>query len=110
MRLITLVTLILSVLACSSVAVPNGTSQWDFDHNVQFKQTKLSEYKYHLEVVAKLDTHFSQLATFMVRRAYDICNSYGYTIEVLKGVEAFDDRRSFPNLIMSSLSVNITCK
>jgi len=109
MRLFMLCMLLFAVSACSAIEIPNGASRWDFDHNVQFSQTQLSENEYHVEVVSKLDTEFSQLATFMMRHAYELCRSYGFTIEVLKGIEGVDDRKSFPNLIMSSLSANIRC-
>ena len=45
----------------------------------------------------------------MMRRSYDICGTYGFTIEVLRGIEKITDRQSFPNLIMPSLSANIEC-
>ncbi len=109
MRLFYSAILCISLSACSTTNTENGTSQWDFDHSIQFKQTKLAENKYHLQVIPKSDTHFSKLATFMMRRSYEICGTYGFKIEVLKGVEKFTDRQSFPNLIMPSLSANIEC-
>lgn len=107
-KLIVVTTLLLS--ACSSQqSLPNGASQWDFDHQVQFKQTDLKEGKHHLQVIAKQDTEFSKLATFLMRQSLRICKSYGFKIEVLEGVERFDDKLSFPNMIMPSLSANIEC-
>jgi len=109
MRLYILVTVCFALSACSNIESKHGASQWDFDHSIQFKQTILSEGEYHLQVIPKSDTHFSKLATFMMRRSYELCGSYGFKIEVLKGIEKFTDRQSFPNLIMSSLSANIEC-
>jgi hypothetical protein len=109
MRLLTLTITCFALSACSNIDTENGAPQWDFDHNIQFEQTKLSENKYHLQVNPKSDTHFGELATFMMRQSYEICGSYGYTIEVLRGVERFDDRKFSPNLIMPSLSANIEC-
>jgi hypothetical protein len=109
MRIFYVAILCVSLSACSNIETENGSSQWDFDHNIQFKQTKLSENKYYLQVIPKSDTHFSKLATFMMRHSYEICGTYGFTIEVLKGIEKFTDRQSFPNLIMPSLSANIEC-
>lgn len=107
-KLIVVTTLLLS--ACSSQqSLPNGASQWDFDHQVQFKQTDLKGGKHHLQVIAKQDTEFSKLATFLMRQSLRICKSYGFKIEVLEGVERFDDKLSFPNMIMPSLSANIVC-
>ena len=102
--------LVFALTACTSkVKTPNGASQWDFDHQVQYKQTDLKNGNYHLQVIAKQDTEFSKLATFLMRRSLRICKSYGFKIEVLKGVERFDGKLSFPNMIMPSLSANIEC-
>jgi len=109
MRILTLAITCCTLSACSNINTEDGASQWDFDHSLQFKQTKLSENKYYLQVIPKSDTHFSKLATFMMRRSYDICGTYGFTIEVLRGIEKITDRQSFPNLIMPSLSANIEC-
>ena len=109
-RALSVLVLALTLTACASnVKTPSGASQWDFDHQVQFKQTDIEPGKYHLQVIAKQDTEFSKLATFLMRRSLRICKSYGFKIEVLKGVEGFDDKLSFPNMIMPSLSANIEC-
>ena len=102
--------LALGLSACANnIETPNGASQWDFDHEVQFKQTDLNGGKHHLQVIAKQNTEFSKLATFLMRQSLRICKSYGFKIEVLEGVERFDDKLSFPNMIMLSLSANIEC-
>ncbi len=98
------------LLGCAqNIETPNGASQWDFDHEVQFKQTDLENGKVNLQVIAKQNTEFSKLATFLMRRSLRICKSYGFKIEVLEGVERFDDKLAFPNMIMPSLSANIEC-
>ncbi|MCJ8320914.1 MAG: hypothetical protein MJK12_14845 [Colwellia sp.] len=113
MRIFSLAILCVFLSACSTVKTEsntdNGDSRWDFDHNVQFKQTKLSENNYHLQVIPESNTHFSNLTTFMMRRSYQICGAYGFKIEVLNGIEKFTDKQSSPNLIVSSLSANIEC-
>ena len=102
--------LALALTACTNnIERENGASQWDFDHQIQFKQTDLKNGKYHLQVIAKQNTEFSKLATFLMRQSLRICKSYGFKIEVLEGVERFDDKLSFPNMIMPSLSANIEC-
>ncbi|MGB1262095.1 MAG: hypothetical protein ACPG52_04205 [Cognaticolwellia sp.] len=102
--------LVLALTACANnVVVQNGASQWDFDHQVQFKQTELQAGKYYLQVIAKPDVEFSQLSTFLMRKALRLCKSYGFSIEVLAGIEGVDDKLSFPNMITPSLSANITC-
>jgi hypothetical protein len=109
MRLPTTIMMSVALSACSNIDRENGAPQWDFDHKLQFEQTKLSENKYHLRVSPKSDIHFDQLATFMMRQSYKVCGTYGFTIKVLKGIEKFEDRRSLPNLMMPSLSANIEC-
>jgi hypothetical protein len=47
-------TIVLSGCA-SNVKTPNGASQWDFDHQVQFKQTDLEDGRYHLQVITQND-------------------------------------------------------
>ena len=109
-KLIIVVAALVLLSACSTLKeTPNGASQWDFDHQIQFKQTDLENGKHHLQVIAKQNTEFSKLATFLMRRSLRICKSYGFKIEVLEGVERFDDKLSFPNMIMPSLSANIEC-
>ena len=109
-KTIALLVALVLLSACSNlVATPNGASQWDFDHQIQFKQTDLKNGKHHLQVITKKNTEFSKLAAFLMRQSLYICKSYGFKIEVLKGVERFDDKLSFPNMIMPSLSANIEC-
>ncbi len=102
--------LLITFTVCTNyMAAANAASQWDFDHQVQFKQTDLDDGRYHLQVIAKQDVEFSKLATFLMRRSLRLCKSYGFKIEVLAGVEKFDDKLSFPNMIMPSLSANVEC-
>ena len=87
----------------------NGLAQWDFDHNVQFKQTKLAKKYYRLEVIRNDDVSFDRLATFLLRKSYNLCGSYLYQIEVIQGIEGFDDKRAMPNYIFPSLIAKIKC-
>jgi hypothetical protein len=98
-----------SLSACTAVESKNGESQWDFDHNIQFKKTKLAGTRYHLEIIRQKNTSFSLLSTFLLRESYDICGGYGFNIEVLSGIEDFDDRRAMPNAIFGSLIANLDC-
>ena len=102
------IALILGVSGCA-VVVENGESQWDFDHQVQFKQTKLGEGHYKLKVIPQNKTRFNKLATFLLRQSKDICGSYGYSIKVLGGVQGFHEVEGAPNKIMSSLTAEIIC-
>ncbi|MGJ8692435.1 MAG: hypothetical protein ACSHW0_08135 [Thalassotalea sp.] len=101
---------VIGVLGCSSNSdYNNGEPQWDFDHNLQFSETLISENNYHIEIVPNDRTNFSKLATFLMRRSLRLCQSYGFKIEVLKGVESYDHNRSFPNMIMAKLAANVEC-
>ncbi len=95
--------------ACAQAPIKNGQAQWDFDHHLQFKQTKLADNRFHLVVVANNKTHFSQLATFLMRRSLELCQSYGFKMEVLAGVETFNHKLESVNLLMPSLAANIEC-
>lgn len=73
------------------------------------KKKKLANNKYSIEVLPKLDTEFSRLTEFLLRRSFKLCGNYGFKIEILSGIEEVDERKSFPNKIMSALSANIEC-
>lgn len=103
----------ITMTACSifgtKVNFNDGHAQWDFDHNVQFRQTKLSPKKYQLEVIANKKVNFERLATFLLRQSYGLCGHYGYTLAVLQGIEGFDDRFAEPNRILPSLVATVDC-
>ena len=82
---------------------------WDFDHQVQFKQRKLSKTSYHIEIIANKAASFERSAVFLLRRAQIICPSYGYSLQILDGVESYDHKRASPNLIMGNLKAKIDC-
>jgi hypothetical protein len=100
---------LLMLSACAQQRTDAAVAQWDFDHNVQYQQKPLGEHSYYLSVRANNKTHFSKLATFLLRKSYELCHSYGFKLEVLAGVEGFYDRQAFPNLIMDSLAANVEC-
>lgn len=105
----------LCMLLASCANEPNVTpklttgSQWDFDHQLQFKQYKLAENLYQLEVVSNNKVSFDRLSAFLLRRGYIICGQYGYKFELLKGVESFDHLRASPNLILANLTAKLEC-
>jgi len=84
-------------------------SDFDFDHQVQFKQQLSDEGIYHVKVISTSKTSFEQLASFIFRHAYKLCGSYGFTMEVINGVEGFDDKRISPSYIQPSLSIKLNC-
>ncbi|MEW6981361.1 hypothetical protein AAD001_01770 [Colwelliaceae bacterium 6471] len=109
MRNVFLMSFVILLVGCSTTGESLNQSNWDFDHEVQYKQTQIDENKYHIEVVATSKTRFSTLATFLIRRSLDVCQRYGFKIEVLEGVESFNDKLGLPNLIMGSLAANVEC-
>ena len=100
---------IFTLVGCATPTISTNKSEWDFDHKVRFEQKKLAEHKYHLVVISNEKTHFSRLATFLVRKSMNLCNQYGFKIEILGGVEGVNDRKGLPNMIMPSLSANVEC-
>ena len=101
----------LSSCAMKSDHVLNSTggSQWDFDHQVQYKQRQIAANSYQLEVISGHRVKFERLSAFLLRQSYLICGQYGYKLEVLKGVESYDHKKGSPNLILSNLIAKLKC-
>jgi len=87
----------------------NGAAQWDFDHHVQFRQTQSANKHFQLEVIPNNKVSFERLATFLIRKSYSLCGSYHYKLEMIQGIESFDDKRAMPNYIFPSLIAKIDC-
>lgn len=102
-----------SLSACANLDTKkinnNGATQWDFDHQVQFRQTKLATNHFQLEVIPNSKVSFHYLATFLIRKSYRICGNYHYKLEMIQGIESFDDKRAMPNYIFPSLMAKIDC-
>ena len=111
MVLVITLSFVLSSCAIKSdhVLQSTGGSQWDFDHQVQYKQTQIAENSYQLEVISGHRVKFETLSAFLLRRGYLICGNYGYKIEVLNGVQSYDHFKASPNLIMPNLSAKLDC-
>ena len=94
-----------SLIACAGLTnnKANSTVQWDFDHHVQFIQTKFKKNYYQLEIIPNNKVKFEQLAMFLLRKSYSLCGSYHYNIEMIQGIEDFDDKRVMPNYISPPL-------
>lgn len=104
----------ITLTACSAhdtqKSLNNGDAQWDFDHNIQFRQKKLTSNQYQLEIIPSRKVKFELSAAFLLRQSYNICGSYLYKIEIIRGVEGFDDKRAMPNYIVPSLIAKLECK
>lgn len=105
------VLLSISLSACSAQNKKDvAATQWDFDHQVQFKQTQLSTNDYLLEVIPNAKVGFERLSVFLIRKSFSLCQHYRYKLEVLQGIEGFDDKRAMPNYIHPSLKAKVQCK
>ncbi|KGJ92268.1 hypothetical protein [Colwellia psychrerythraea] len=93
----------------STAVLGQAQSEWDFDHQLQFKKTIFDADHYQLEVIANNKVSFERLSAFLLRRSYLICGQYGYKLELIKGVESFDFPRASPNLIMPNLTAKLEC-
>ena len=106
------VTCFILLAACtapSPMMVGQVQNNWDFDHKLQFKTTKFADNRYQLEVMANDKQGFERLSAFLLRQSYSICGSYGYTLELIAGVESFDYSFTSPNLIRSNLTAKLEC-
>ena len=93
----------------SQVVLGQAQSEWDFDHQLQFKKTQFDDNHYQLEVIPNNKVSFERLSAFLLRRSYLICGMYGYKLELITGVESFDYPRASPNLIMPNLTAKLEC-
>jgi hypothetical protein len=101
-----------SLVACtgpSHVVLGQAKTEWDFDHQVQFKKTQFDDDHYQLEIMPNNNVSFERLSAFLLRRSYLICGSYGYKLELITGVESFDYPRASPNYIMPNLTAKLEC-
>jgi len=87
----------------------SGTAEWDFDHNVQFRQIKLTDTIFQLEVIPNNNVPFERLASFLIRKSYSLCGGYHYKLEMIKGIEEFNDKLAMPHYIFSSLTAKVEC-
>jgi hypothetical protein len=116
LKIINVVTTLLFCLTLSACSVLDtktsfngGAAQWDFDHSVQFRQMKLPPNYYQLEIIPNNKVNFERLAVFLLRKSHEICGSYRYKVEIIRGVEDFDDKRVMPNYITPSLIAKLEC-
>ncbi|PKI13525.1 hypothetical protein [Colwellia sp. 12G3] len=101
-----------SLVACagpSQVVLGQAQTEWDFDHQLQFKKTQFDDKHYQLEVIPNNKVSFERLSAFLLRRGYLICGQYGYKLALINGVESFDYPRASPNLIMPNLTAKLEC-
>lgn len=110
MRKIILLASAFVLSACSSTEKKIDHSQWDFDHHVRFEQKVISNNSYQVTVLRNNDTHFAQMSMFILRHAKTICSGKAYQLEIIQGVEDFDDRRVAKSYILPSMIANITCQ
>ena len=103
----------IALAACSTLetnkANNNGITQWDYDHKLQFRQSKLANKYYQLEIIPNNNVNFSRIATFLLRKSYSLCGGYHYKLEMVQGIEGFDDKRAMPNYIFPSLIAKVEC-
>lgn len=101
--------LVMFLCGCQSLGSSKKLNEWDFDHNVQYKQNQIATNAYSVEIVSSQKTRFDQMATFLLRHAYRVCESYGFKLEVITGVEGVDERRVSPSYIQPNLKAMIEC-
>lgn len=111
MKPIYTVILVTSLAGCTlgTNGKKSSNASYDFDHDVVYEQSIVGEHKYLIEVRSNQKKSFKTLAAFLMRQALDTCKTYGFTIEVLGGIEDVDDKLSRPNYIIPSLSARVQC-
>jgi len=113
--LITMFTIaMLTIPVFNSVAAKQNSpittqSSWDFDHKLQFKQSQLNNKKFRLEVVPNNKIDFERMAGFLLRKSLKLCQGTHYNLQIVKGIESYNDQEYFPNRLSGSLVAEITC-
>lgn len=111
--IVTILTFIIvnSLVACSTMSPSKASNraQWDFDHKVQFIQSKIEDNIYQLEIIPTNRTKFRQLSAFLLRKSLELCGGYQYKIQIIEGIEGVDDKRAMPNYITRSLIAKVEC-
>jgi hypothetical protein len=97
------------LISCATRDNADHFTEWDFDHQVQFEQKKFAEGLYQIKVISHSNTHFSRLATFLLRHSYKLCQRYDYQLTIIDGVETVDEKIARPNWISPSLIAHINC-
>jgi hypothetical protein len=52
---------------------------------------------------------FERLASFLIRKSYSLCGNYHYKLEMIKGIEEFNDKEAMPHYIFPSLTAKVEC-
>ncbi|GAA6204099.1 MULTISPECIES: hypothetical protein [Thalassotalea] len=107
MKRIFVIILCLQISSCT--LVKNDSNNWDFDHDLQFNQQQLSENVYQVVIHRKKNTRFTQLSSFLLRHALEVCQVYGFKLELLEGVEGFYDKQVAKSYIQPDLKAIIEC-
>lgn len=101
------------IAGCAQIFDDNSEAaegkSWDLDHQVQFEQYKISDNLYNLRIRSTNKTRFSRLSAFLVRQSFKICKNYGFKIEIVDGVETYNDEKYIKSYIPASLEANIEC-
>ncbi|MEW6989295.1 hypothetical protein AADZ91_01285 [Colwelliaceae bacterium 6441] len=109
MKCVIVLLFLIFTVGCTVNKVNGEGRQWDFDHNLQFQLEELGDNTYQVTIYRKKNTAFSQLSEFLIRYAYDTCKGYGYSLEILSGVEGFYDRVVAKSYIQPALIANLNC-
>jgi len=105
MKIITFFVLLMYFNPVSS----NTVTERDFDHQVQFSQTQIDETSYLLKVLRLNGVSFETMSVFAFRKSFELCGHYGFNMEVIGGVELFNDKAAMPNKIFPALEVKVHC-
>lgn len=104
--------LVIFICSCSNQTINKDNTKnlhWDFDHELQYRQTKVGDGNYQLEILKNTQINFARMSVFLVRHSYEVCSNYTFKIEIIKGVEVFTDTMVKSNYILGSLIANVEC-
>ncbi|SES64294.1 hypothetical protein [Thalassotalea agarivorans] len=109
MKLKQLAMLLIATMFTLNSAQANDNLKWDFDHQVQYYQQRLSENVVRLSVIPNSKTRFVRMSAFLIRQAEKLCKSKPFSLRNIEGVQTFDSMKAEPNRITPTLKADVHC-
>lgn len=82
---------------------------YDFDHQIHFELTKVSQNQYHIKVKPDSYAFFNVQSAFLLRKAAKICGTDKFHLALESGIQEYERFPTEPRAYPGSLNAKITC-